>query len=146
MSVAVASAVTSRNKHDTEKGAQSSALFVCGVETMADYVMLESDGAPILGESGAMTVLEVAISSGTDIVVVPRARRHPDMLELSTRQLGLFLQKLVNYHRQVVILGDVSDLMAASKAFRDFVYESNKGNHVWFLSDQASLDEKLPRD
>lgn len=113
---------------------------------MADYVMLESDGAPILGESGAMTVLEVAISSGTDIVVVPRARLHPDMLELSTRQLGLFLQKLVNYHRQVVILGDVSDLMAASKAFRDFVYESNKGNHVWFLSDQASLDEKLPRD
>ena len=108
-----------------------------------DYTILPTDGPPILGEAGAMMVLEAAMSDGVDLVVIPRIRLHPDMLNLATRQLGLFLQKLVNYHRQVVILGDVSDLTRSSKSFHDFVYESNTGHHVWFLDDEDALRQKL---
>lgn len=110
---------------------------------MPKIALLDVDGSKILGEPGAMTVLEAAMSEGADLVAIPRERLHPDMLELSTRQLGLFLQKLVNYHRQVAILGDFRDLTETSKPFHDFVYESNKGRHVWFLADMDELEEKL---
>lgn len=110
---------------------------------MSDFTILEPEGDAILGERGAMIVLEAAMAGGADVIAIPRERLHPDMLDLSSRQLGLFLQKLVNYHRQVVILGDVSDLIQNSKSFHDFVYESNKGNHVWFLADAAALKDRL---
>lgn len=110
---------------------------------MSDFAVLDTTGPKILGEAGAMIVLDVAMSEGADLVVIPRERLHPDMLELSTRQLGLFLQKLVNYQRQAVLLGDFSDLTAGSKPFHDFVYESNRGHHVWFLRDMDELEQKL---
>lgn len=110
---------------------------------MTEYVTLETEGDLLNGEASARDVLETAMASGVDLVVIPVARLHADMLNLSTRQLGLFLQKLVNYHRRIAILGYVSVQVRDSKPFRDFVYESNKGHHVWFVENEDVLREKL---
>ena len=58
---------------------------------------------------------------------------------------GEVMQKFVNYQRQVVILGDLAEAVAASDALRDFVRESNRGRSVWFVADRAELEAKLAR-
>jgi hypothetical protein len=42
-----------------------------------------------------------------------------------------------------VIIGDVSAHEAASAAFRDYVWESNRGDSVWFLTDEHALRNRL---
>ena len=43
----------------------------------------------------------------------------------------------------MVIIGDVSGHVEASKAFRDYVYETNKGLTLWFVADMAALEARL---
>lgn len=44
---------------------------------------------------------------------------------------------------RLAILGAIAEYVAAKDAFRDFVWESNRGEHVWFLADEHALSEKL---
>ena len=37
----------------------------------------------------------------------------------------------------------VTGFVAASSALRDFVYESNRGRQVWFVTDRAELKQRL---
>ena len=53
------------------------------------------------------------------------------------------LQKLVNYHRRVAVVGDVAEAAEKSAPLRDFVRESNRGRTVWFVADLAELERKL---
>jgi hypothetical protein len=43
----------------------------------------------------------------------------------------------------VAIVGDISTHLEASSALRDFVFESNRGEHVWFVTDLAELEKRL---
>jgi hypothetical protein len=43
----------------------------------------------------------------------------------------------------LAIIGDVSTYRQRSKAFRDFVYESNLGPAIWFASDEEALATQL---
>jgi hypothetical protein len=49
----------------------------------------------------------------------------------------------VTYRRRLAILGEISRHVAESSAFRDFVYEANRGDHVWFVADLEELDQRL---
>ena len=53
------------------------------------------------------------------------------------------IQKFVNYGIRAVFVGDVAAPVAASDALRDFIRESNRGRHVWFVADLAELEAKL---
>ena len=53
------------------------------------------------------------------------------------------IQKFVNYGVAVAFVGDVSEAIAASTALRDFVRESNRGRHVWFVTDMVELEVRL---
>lgn len=46
-------------------------------------------------------------------------------------------------YRAEVILGDVSEHLSGSSAFRDFVRECNSGHQVWFLPRIEELEQKL---
>ena len=81
--------------------------------------------------------------AGAEIVAIPLARLGPDFLRLSTGVAGAVLQKLVNYHFQIAVVGDVSAAVAKSAPLRDFVRESNRGTSVWFVEDLAALEAKL---
>ena len=58
--------------------------------------------------------------------------------DLKTKFAGELLQKFSNYHKRLAIIGDFSDIK--SKAFNDFVYESNKTKQVLFVK---TIDEAL---
>ena len=67
----------------------------------------------------------------------------PGFLTLSTRLAGEVIQKFVNYRLRLAFVGDIGVAVAASDALRDFVRESNRGRHVWFVADMAALEAKL---
>ena len=56
---------------------------------------------------------------------------------------GEFLQNLVNHRLRLAVIGDLSALLEGSEALRDFVRESNRGSHAWFLADEAELERRL---
>jgi len=43
----------------------------------------------------------------------------------------------------VAIVGNISAQLEESSALQDFVYESNRGEHVWFVTDLAELEKRL---
>ena len=95
------------------------------------------------GERAATDIIGDAFGSCAKIVAVPVSRLGPGFLTLSTRIAGEVIQKFVNYGFQVAIIGDVSEAAAQSDALRDFIRESNRGRHVWFLADMAALEARF---
>ncbi|MFQ1700912.1 DUF4180 domain-containing protein [Loktanella agnita] len=101
--------------------------------------MIPAQGAPLLGEAGALAVIGEAYGQDADWIVIPKARIHPDMFDLSTKELGYAAQKWVNYGLKVAILGDFSAENERSTAFADFLRETNRGDRLVFVADLASL-------
>ncbi len=64
-----------------------------------------------------------------------------DFFDLKTGLAGEILQKFVNYHFSVAIVGDFSNV--SSKALRDFIFESNKGKTVFFAANAEDALKKL---
>ncbi len=77
------------------------------------------------------------------LIALPADRLDPEFFRLRSLLAGDVLQKFVTYRMRVAIVGDISEYVAASDALRDFVWESNRGEHVWFLPDAVALEAKL---
>ena len=101
------------------------------------------DGPPLDGERAAADVIGDAYGSGARIIAIPVSRLGHGFLTLKTRIAGEVIQKFVNYGFKVAFLGDISKAIAASDALRDFVRESNRGSHVWFLDDLDALAVRI---
>ncbi|MEW5688081.1 MAG: DUF4180 domain-containing protein [Pseudomonadota bacterium] len=106
-------------------------------------LVCDADGPKLDGERAASDIIGDAFSIGARAVAVPVERLGEGFLTLSTRIAGEVIQKFVNYGFQLAFIGDVSEAVAASNALRDFVRESNRGRHVWFVPDLAALEAKL---
>ena len=59
-----------------------------------------------------------------------------NFFNLKTGFAGEILQKFSNYHFKLAIVGDFSQY--ASKSLKDFIYECNKGNSIYFKNDLNS--------
>lgn len=82
---------------------------------------------------------------GAEWIAVPAHRLDPAVFDLSTRILGEWAQKFVNYHSGFAVLGDLSERIAASEALAAFVREANRGRHLRFVPDLDALKASLPR-
>ena len=100
-------------------------------------------GTLIASERDAVELVNDAFNAHAQLVAVPASRFDDMFFHLSTRIAGEFIQKVVNYRIRLAILGDISSHVKTSTALRDFVGESNRGDHVWFLADVAALRERL---
>ncbi|MUT65765.1 DUF4180 domain-containing protein [Paenibacillus sp. NEAU-GSW1] len=63
--------------------------------------------------------------------------------DLSTRIAGEIMQKFVNYQMKAAIVGDFSGY--SSQSLKDFMYETNKGSHIFFLPTEQSAIEKFSK-
>jgi hypothetical protein len=102
-----------------------------------------ADGPVLRTVGDALAVLAEAMQHDAGFIVLPSARLDPGFFQLRTGLAGEIVQKFVNYRRRLAILGDFSELTAESKSLRDFIYESNRGNALWFLSDIAEVERRL---
>ncbi|PHD99048.1 hypothetical protein COF43_15045 [Bacillus toyonensis] len=64
-----------------------------------------------------------------------------DFFDLKTGLAGDILQKFINYKVKIAIVGDFS--MYTSKSLKDFIYECNKGNNIFYLATEQQAIEKL---
>lgn len=93
----------------------------------------------------AQSALDMAISVKYDIhtnkIILDKKLIAEDFFILSTGFAGEILQKFINYDVKIAIYGDYS--MYTSKPLKDFIYESNNGKDVFFVSSKEEAIEKL---
>ena len=114
------------------------------VQVIGDHRGLVLPGTgPSLGAAQATDLIGDAWGYDASVLAVPVERLDPDFFQLRSGVAGELAQKLVNYHLRLVVVGDVSDHLAASEALRAFVVESNRGRQVWFVADDDELKARL---
>ena len=98
---------------------------------------------PGLVISNAQQFLDLIMNLPADAIILHKENLDEAFFELRTGIAGEILQKVVNYSRQLAIVGNFS--MYDSKALRDFIFESNKSNTVVFMNTVSEALEKLSR-
>ncbi len=98
---------------------------------------------PVIGSSAdAVDVLmDAKYQADTANVAVAKELLSRDFFILSTGLAGEILQKYVNYGGRIAIYGDFSEF--TSKPLKDFMYESNQGDQVFFVKDEEEAVSRL---
>lgn len=93
----------------------------------------------------AQSTLDFIATIGHDYevckVAINKSAITEDFFKLSTGIAGEVVQKFVNYHFKLAIIGDFSTY--ASKPLQDYIYECNNGRELYFVSDVETAIEKL---
>jgi hypothetical protein len=69
---------------------------------------------------------------GFDKIVIHEKNITPDFFDLKSGIAGEILQKFSNYRVRLAIVGNFAKY--TSKSLNDFIFESNKGRHINFVS------------
>ncbi len=85
--------------------------------------------------------LDVIGTGASDILVLKRDHLTPGFFDLKTGILGEILQKVSNYRKRLIVLGDFGNLPPGP--FADFIRESNRGGTVVFAPNTEAGLEKL---
>lgn len=99
-------------------------------EIIADKIILTSteDGLELLGN---------LYYQGFDKIIIHEKNITPGFFDLKTKIAGNILQKFAQYQMPLIIVGDFSKYK--SKSLNDFIFESNKGSQVNFVSDLSRV-------
>lgn len=93
----------------------------------------------------AQTALDVLMDAkynyGCSRLAVQKEALPEDFFILSTGLAGEILQKFINYGAKIAIYGDFS--RNTSKPLRDFIYESNHGKDIFFVSSHGEAVKRL---
>ncbi|NIK77039.1 hypothetical protein FHS15_002164 [Paenibacillus castaneae] len=85
----------------------------------------------------------VQYEAGSDRIVINKSLLSESFFDLKTRLAGEILQKFINYHVKVAIVGDFS--VYTSQSLKDFIYECNNGHDIFFLPTEQKAIEKLSK-
>lgn len=116
-------------------------------------LLVEHHGVPVIvcaAEGPTVATVQDALDQliggafyRAEVVAVPAQRFDDEFFDLSSGLAGEIMQKFVNYHVRLVVLGDITHHLRASSALPDLVRESNRGRHIWFLPDLEALAARL---
>ncbi|MDR2995876.1 DUF4180 domain-containing protein [Bacillus cereus] len=76
-------------------------------------------------------------------IIIHKSLISEDFFNLKTRLAGDILQKFINYKVKIAIIGDFA--IYTSKSLKDFIYECNKGNDIFYLATEQQAIEKLSK-
>jgi hypothetical protein len=83
----------------------------------------------------------VRYETGCDRIILNKSAICEEFFNLSTKLAGDILQKFINYHVKIAIVGDFS--VYTSKSLKAFIYESNNGKDIFFMPDEKQAIGKL---
>ncbi|MEK5162195.1 DUF4180 domain-containing protein [Paenibacillus sp. FSL R5-0527] len=107
-----------------------------------DIAVVSSNEVVIHDVQSALDLMAtVRYETGCDRIVMDQSLINESFFDLKTRLAGEIVQKFINYQAKVAIVGDFSGY--ASKSLRDFIYESNSGNDLFFMPSEQQAIEKL---
>jgi hypothetical protein len=111
-------------------------------ENNIEIAVVSSDEILIKDVQSALDLIAtVNFETGCNRMIMNKSAICEDFFDLKTRLAGEVLQKFINYHTKIAIVGDFS--VYSSKSLKDFIYESNKGKDIFFLPDESQAVEKL---
>ena len=106
--------------------------------------VVRSDAKVVVDAQSALDLLMTAkYDAGTKNIVIGKELIAEDFFILSTGLAGEILQKYINYGGRIAIYGDFSHY--TSKPLKDFIYESNQGNDVFFVQTETDALDVLVR-
>ena len=107
-----------------------------------DIALIISDEIVIKDTQSALDLIAtVQYETDCDKLIVYKSCVADDFFILSTGIAGEILQKFINYRKKIAIVGDYSKY--TSKPLKDFIYECNKGNSIYFVSNLEDALLKL---
>ncbi|MGG1657991.1 DUF4180 domain-containing protein [Brevibacillus sp. NRS-1366] len=108
----------------------------------ANIAVVSSNEILIVDVQTALDLMAtVQYETGCDRIIINKSLLNESFFDLKTRLAGEILQKFINYRVKVAIVGDFS--VYSSKSLKDFIYESNNGNAIFFLPTEQQAIEKL---
>jgi Domain of unknown function (DUF4180) len=107
-----------------------------------NITMIHSESILLNDEQSALDmIMSISFETGSNRIALNKEAISEEFFKLSTRLAGNILQKFINYHIKFAIIGDFSSY--TSKSLKDFIYESNKGNSLFFVSSEQEAVDKL---
>jgi hypothetical protein len=103
------------------------------------------EGKKLQNNRDAIELVGEAMQQRAGLILIPAERFDDDFFRLRTGIAGEIIQKFVTYRLRVAIAGDIARHVVESSAWRDFVYESNRGDQVWFVANLEELEKRLER-
>jgi hypothetical protein len=100
-----------------------------------------SDEVLVREVQDALDLMTNAQYQDASIILIKKEHLIPDFFDLKTGIAGEILQKFSTYGVRLAIIGDFSQ--NKNKSLSDFIYESNKGNRILFLSDRKEAIRRL---
>lgn len=101
----------------------SNEMIITDVQTAMDFMM------------------GIKYETGCSKIVLNKEAITEEFFILSKGIAGEILQKFINYQIKFAIYGDFSKY--TSKPLKDFIYESNKGKDIFFVSDADTAVKML---
>ena len=95
---------------------------------------ISGEGVIVATAGDFLTVMFETRRLEADRAAIHAETIHPDFFNLRTGLAGELLQKLVNYHLKLAIVGDISAHLEKSEALKALVRESNRGRDVRFVA------------
>lgn len=113
------------------------------IEINNDKIVIVNSDIPLIsdGQSTLDFTANIAYEHDCRNIIVNKTAIAEEFFKLSSGVAGEVAQKLVNYSFRLAIIGDFSGY--TSKALHDFIYESNKGKHLYFVADEDEAIKKL---
>ena len=107
-----------------------------------DVAIVRSEDTIIFDVRSALDLIATVIyETGCDYIVLDKTSIIEDFVYLKTELAGEILQKFINYRVKVAIVGDFS--IYTSKSLKNFIYESNNGDDLFFLRNEQEAIDKL---
>jgi hypothetical protein len=108
-------------------------------------LLLPAEGPKLRTARNATDVMSEAFAQSASLIAIPISRLDDDFFRLRTGVAGEIVPKLVGYRMNAAFLGDISQHIANSDSFRDFVREANRGRDFWFVADLEELSQRLAK-
>ena len=104
--------------------------------------VVESDGLLLTDVQSALEfIINITYQTGCNCITLNKTAIAEEFFNLSTHLAGEILQKFINYHVKFAIIGDFS--CYTSKSLKDFIYESNHGKDIFFVSSEEEAIIRL---
>lgn len=105
-------------------------------------VYIESEDILITDSQSALDLMmTVKYDRDCSRITLDKKNICEEFFKLSSGIAGEVLQKFINYNTKLSIIGNFS--MYKSKPLHDFIYECNKGNDIFFVSNLEQAIERL---
>lgn len=113
------------------------------VDTAGESVAIVSSTEIVISDvqSALDLIATVQYETGCNRIILDKSLITESFFDLKTRLAGEILQKFINYHVKIAIIGDFS--VYTSKSLKDFIYESNNGKDIFFLPTKEQAIDKL---